>query len=82
MEKLKVENLAKNQVIILNGKEESFQSYDTIIALKKKDKVYLDPKWNYSRTTTKYLNQFLGTNGKKEIEKKIKEKEYIIKSLN
>ena len=38
-----------------------FQSYDKVIALKRNGRVYLDAKyWNYSRTTSKYRNKFLG----------------------
>lgn len=37
-----------------------FQSYETIIAKIKDDKVTVDRQsWDYSRTTSKYLNVFL-----------------------
>jgi hypothetical protein len=37
-----------------------FQSYKSIIVAIKGGKTYLDKnKWNYSRTTSKYRNQFL-----------------------
>ena len=59
-----------------------FQSYRTLIACKRGGKVHLDPHWDCSRTTMKYLNQFLGTSSKKEIEAGIKSGLYIIEELN
>ncbi len=66
-----------------------FQSYDSIIA--KRDRfragvatrqIWLDAdKWDYSVTTGKYRNQFLGES-KKETEAKIKSGEYILADLN
>jgi len=50
--------------------------------VKRKGKVYLDNnKWDYSRTTGKYRNQFLGES-KKETERKIKSGEYQLVNLN
>lgn len=80
----------KNQFIIYQevpkGEMETFQSYDSIIAQKvyqgRDCKVALDEKyWNYSKTTSKYRNQFLGET-KDETEKKIKSGEYILIDLN
>lgn len=61
-----------------------FQSYRSIIAFKPCDgKIQLDETyWDYSRTTSKYLNQFLRVSGKKEIEQKIKAGEYELANLN
>ena len=65
-------NQVPNQFIIENGETEYFQSYDSIIVKKENGKIYLDERyWDYSVTTGKYRNQFLGEN-KTEIEKKIK----------
>ena len=37
-----------------------FQSYNSIIAVKANGETYLDQnRWNYSRTTSRYRNQFL-----------------------
>ena len=36
-----------------------FISYNSIIAIKYKGKIYLTDKWDYSATTSKYRNQFL-----------------------
>jgi hypothetical protein len=69
-----------------------FQSYETIIAKKTswKDfggvdpryKIELDEKyWDYSITTGKYRNQFLGET-KKETEAKIKDGTYTLTNLN
>ncbi len=65
---------------------EYFQSYDSIIAKKAycKDgvKIYLDEKyWNYSTTTGRYRNQFLGETTK-ETQAKIDSGEYILTDLN
>lgn len=67
-------------------KRETFQSYESIIAVviqwKDRTDVELDERyWNYSRTTGKYRNQFLGED-RKETEKKIKEGEYKLVNLN
>jgi hypothetical protein len=65
-----------------------FQSYESIIAFIPKhykgntNKVLLDiNKWDYSTTTGKYRNQFLGEN-KRETERKIKSGEYVLTNLN
>lgn len=72
----------KNQFIIETGKGDIFQSYDSIIAANIDGKTYLDTKtWDYSVTTGKYRNLFLGET-KKETERKIKEGTYILTDLN
>ena len=63
-----------------------FQSYDSIIALKSWTKgnrnVYLDKNtWDYSTTTGKYRNIFLGE-GIAETRKKIASGEYKLANLN
>jgi len=61
-----------------------FQSYNSIIIKKCKfdNKVYLDKNnWDYSRTTGKYRNQFLGET-KKETQAKIDSGEYVLTDLN
>ena len=77
-------NAIANQFIITSGwGNETFQSYDSIIAIKfQNGDVHLDGHyWDYSRTTGKYRNQFLGET-KKETEKKIKTGEYLLVDLN
>jgi hypothetical protein len=72
----------RNQYTIQTSKGIIFQSYLSIIAIISSGKVYLDEqKWDYSKTTGKYRNQFLGES-KKETEKKIKSGEYILANLN
>jgi hypothetical protein len=78
-------NTVPNQFIIQddNGNTE-FQSYETTIARKNDNKslpIKLDPKWQYSKTTSKYLYQFLGMK-RKEIENGIKSGSIIIIDLN
>ena len=59
-----------------------FQSYRTMIAKKSGGKIYLDKNaWDYSTTTGKYRNQFLGEN-KATTERKIKSGEYTLINLN
>jgi hypothetical protein len=80
-----VTNLANNQVVIenrQNGKKEFF-SYSTKIAEKGKDGIFLDSKnWNYSKTTIKYLCEFLGYRGKKFIQQGIDNGVFKLKNLN
>ena len=75
-------NQVPNQFEIHTEKSVYFQSYDSII-VKIEDRItYLDSfYWNYSRTTSKYRNIFLGETTK-ETEKKIKEGIYILTDLN
>lgn len=64
-----------------------FQSYDSVIVKMESDpcgpsSVYLDEKyWNYSKTTSKYRNKFLGETTK-ETQAKINSGEYVLTNLN
>lgn len=51
-----------NQMVTEFDNGSVFKSYDSIIAVKYKGKVYLTDDWNYSVTTGKYRNQFLREN--------------------
>lgn len=55
-------NNVANQFKIKTSKGTYFQSYDTIIAFVPYNaQIQLDSNyWNYSRTTSKYRNRFLG----------------------
>lgn len=96
IEKFKVRNCnslvntddtVKNQFIITvhtkKGCKEIFQSYNTVIAvIDENGQVWLDrSSWDYSTTTGKYRNQFLGENTV-ETRKKIKSGEYKLADLN
>ncbi len=71
-----------NQFIIDTKDGYYFQSYNSIIVRIRKGKVTLDRnKWDYSTTTGKYRNQFLGET-KKETERKIASGEYKLVDLN
>ena len=67
-----------------------FQSYNTTIAHIEAPKINNEPsrtfldrdKWDYSRTTLRYLCQFLNVTGKKEIEAGIKSGAFILADLN
>lgn len=81
-----------NQFIITIGQDTYFQSYQTIICKTVKPviangkfvkpRILLDrDRWNYSKTTGKYRNQFLGE-GIAETRAKIKSGEYKLANLN
>ena len=91
---MKVENIESNNgnkianqfIITDDNGNEYFQSYKSMIVKKgyenNKYGVYLDQKyWNYSNTTGKYRNIFLGETIT-ETKKKIKSGEYILTDLN
>ena len=94
---MKVQNLTgrngnkiPNQFIIThnlpNSDIECLQSYNSIIVRKEWQKgkctIHLDGKyWDYSNTTSKYRNQFLGETTE-ETKEKIKSGEYILTNLN
>lgn len=71
-----------NQFIIEYGGQTIFQSYDVIIAIKEGRKIVLDKNyWNYSRTTSKYRNEFTGMTTE-ETKKAIKSGEIKLVDLN
>jgi hypothetical protein len=82
-------NKVANQFIIDDRNKAYFQSYDSLIAVKITEcdqslplTIKLDSKyWDYSVTTSKYRNQFLGET-KKETQAKIDSGEYILTDLN
>ena len=92
---MKVENITSNngnkianQFVITDNHEmgnkiEYFQSYNSVIAkINPLNQTYLDQKyWNYSNTTGKYRNIFLGETIK-DTKAKIKSGEYILTDLN
>ena len=79
-------NKVPNQFIIHTPEATYFQSYQSIIIMTTFEDgervVYLDEYyWNYSKTTSKYRNLFLGEDSK-EVEKKVKNSVYKLKNLN
>ena len=75
-------NIVPNQFIITDGGVEYFQSYKTIIAKYVDGQVYLDAThWDYSRTTSKYLNQFLNATSK-EVRERVAMGDYPLINLN
>lgn len=76
-------NTAANQFQIRTKYGIFFQSYDSVIVfIEEGGQVYLDKNnWDYSMTTGKYRNLFLGEK-RKETERKIKSGEYKLKNLN
>ena len=72
----KVPNLMEKQIGTM------FQSYDSSIVFKTSTNTYLDKTfWDYSTTTGKYRNIFLGET-KAETQKKIDSGEYKLTNLN
>ena len=75
-------NKVANQFIIDDKNKKTFQSYDSIIVMIKNGITYLDNYyWDYSVTTGKYRNAFLGENIYATRDK-IKKGDYILKDLN
>lgn len=95
--KIKVNNMRSakgnevpNQFEIRTDKGVYFQSYNTVIAFVphgktkagNERKIVLDKNsWDYSRTTGKYRNYFLGENTA-ETRQKIKNGTYVLRDLN
>lgn len=75
-------NDVPNQFIIRQGNKTIFQSYNSIIAIKTPKGIVLDKNtWDYSATTGKYRNEFLGE-GIAETRLKIASKKYKLRDLN
>lgn len=76
-------NYVPNQFIIQDGKKKWFQSYKSIIAvIDENGQITLDKNyWDYSVTTGKYRNLFLGES-KKETREKIDAGIYKLANLN
>ena len=77
-----------NQFVITTEDGKYFQSYDSVIALIPANPLYLNKKivlderyWDYSTTTGKYRNEFLGET-KAETQAKINSGEYVLANLN
>jgi len=76
------DNPVANQFIIYTAEGDYFQSYDSIIVANNNGKITLDNKtWDYSLTTSKYRNEFLGE-GIAETRAKIESGEYTLANLN
>ena len=79
-------NEVANQFIVTQNGVETFQSYDTTIAVRQVDGVVvLDNRaFDYSNTTSKYLKQFLYGNGRKDVERSVAngESKYVYADLN
>lgn len=67
------ESLSNNQVVVTFDNAIVFESYGTLIAIKKDGKLYVTKDYDYSRTTSRYLNEFCGRTSK-EIAKELENK--------
>ena len=77
-------NTVANQFIIDTAEGVYFQSYNSLIAFIPRDggAIQLDARmWDYSQTTGKYRNQFLGES-MIETREKIKNGTYVLADLN
>ena len=75
-------NKVANQFIITDKGAVTFQSYDSIIAVIVDGEIFLDSVfWNYSKTTSKYLNKFLNMTSK-EVKQDIKNESILFADLN
>jgi hypothetical protein len=70
-----------NQFEIVTDDGTYFQSYNTLIVAIVAGRTYLDPDWDYSRTTSRYRAIFLGETTK-ETKRKIKDGVYVVRDLN
>lgn len=76
---MRVKQIANNQFKIVTDEGEYFQSYESVIAFKDNNSlVSLGVDYRYSRTTMKYLVEFLGLDSIKEVDRYIKNGAYVI----
>ena len=62
---MRVVVIANNQFELYTDEGVYFQSYDSVVAFKpnsSEEKIRVGVDWDYSRTTMKYVGQFLGQN--------------------
>lgn len=81
---MKLTTLAPNHFKVETENGTYFQSYKSIICFIPKDgsAIQIDSeKWNFSKTTAKYRNQFLGEDTK-TTQKNIDNGKYILTDLN
>ena len=75
-------NAVRNQFILRAEDGLYLQSYKTIVVHKHNNgDVFLDPNWDCSRTTMKYVTQFLGEPAAL-VRKKLRAGDYFEKDLN
>ena len=62
---MRVVGIANNQFEVYTDEGVYFQSYNSVVAFKpnsSEEKIRVGVDWDYSRTTMKYVGQFLGQN--------------------
>ena len=62
---MRVVDIANNQFEVYTDEGVYFQSYDSVVAFKpnnSEEKIRVGVDWDYSRTTMKYVGQFLDQN--------------------
>lgn len=79
---MKIEKMNANHQIIKTEEAVFFTSYNVFISKIENGQIYLDAeKWNFSKTTAKYRNQFLDEDTKTTAQK-IEKGIYILTNLN
>ena len=84
---MKIKVISKNQFLIYMDGKVFLQSYDSVVACKSDGEApILYKDWDYSRTTMKYVNNFLSGvfnrhMTKKDIDKMAKEGKVFIKAV-
>ena len=62
---MRIVDIVNNQFEVYTDEGVYFQSYDNVVAFKpsnSEEKIRVGVDWDYSRTTMKYVGQFLGQN--------------------
>ena len=76
---MKIIQIANNQFEVRTSEGRYFQSYDSVICkIDNNNKVTLGEDYRYSRTTMKFLVQFLGVDSIKHVDKEVAASNYII----
>lgn len=74
---MQIETLANNQTVVYTNEGKFFFSYDTLIAARDMDNLYLTSCWDSSATTLKYLKMAFNLNmTKSQIQKALDNGEF------
>lgn len=69
---MNIQQIANNQFEVRTKEGRYFQSYDSVICkIDNNNRVTLGQDYRYSRTTMKYLIQFLGLDSIKEVDREV-----------
>lgn len=74
-------NTVANHFVVHANGATFFQSYQTVVARQDESGIALSEQWDCSRTTAKYVAQFLGAKSAKEVRAQVKSGEVWIDPL-